>query len=441
MFRLLRDETGDRRRIVVTGVGVVSSAGRTTASFWDALTRSAGAGAAQGTGSDEFSQRNSGVADFSGRIDDFCELPAAMRKAIHKALKLMNRETQMGVAAGQQALRDSGVQQHHAPERIGICFGAENVSVMPEDFQAGVDACSDGAGGFDMDRWGTDGISQVAPLWLLKCLPNMAACHLAIINDLRGPGNTITQRDVAVNMAVAEACRAILDDDADVMVVGGTGTTLSTFNLMHARLEEDVVDGQDDGVCRPFDRRRRASVPGEGAGVIVLEELLAALRRGAPIYGEILAAASASCVGQDAAAGCRKALTSALRLVLQRADLPPEFIGHIHAHGLGTRKSDLAEAQAIAQVLGESSGRIPVVAAKSQLANAGAGAGALEVIASLLALKHGHLFPVRNFREPDPECPVRPVTGCDDAAGTSFLNLNMFGRGLASCMAVGTFRG
>ena len=132
------------------------------------------------------------------------------------------------------------------------------------------------------------------------------------------------------------------------------------------------------------------------------------------------------------------------RRVIVQADaadrLQPEDIGHIHAHGLGTRKSDLAEAQAISQVFGDAARRIPVVAAKSQLANAGAGAGALEVIASLLALNHGHLFPIRNFNELDPECPVRPVTRGDDAAGSSFLNLNMFGRGLASCVAVGAFR-
>lgn len=440
MFRLLRDEIGSRRRIVVTGIGMVSSGGRTAEAFWDALTRTSPLASASGSAPGEVCQRISGAADFSGRIDDFCELPPATRKAIHKALKLMNRETQMGVAAGQQALLDSGVQKHHAPDRIGICFGAENVSVMPEDFQAGVDACSNNVGTFDMDRWGTDGISQVAPLWLLKCLPNMPACHLAIINDLRGPGNTITQRDVAANMAVAEACRAIQENDADVMVVGGTGTTLSTFNLMHARLEEDVVDGREDGVCRPFDRRRLASVPGEGAGVIILEELRSALSRGVRIYGEILGASAASNIGHDGVAACGRALASALRLVLQRAQLQPENIGHIHAHGLGTRKSDLAEAQAISQVFGDAARRIPVVAAKSQLANAGAGAGALEVIASLLALNHGHLFPIRNFNELDPECPVRPVTRGDDAAGSSFLNLNMFGRGLASCVAVGAFR-
>lgn len=423
MARLRLNDAAMRPRIVVTGIGVVCRLGRTATKMWESLTTpQSSANAADGR------------ADFDGRIDQFCDLPAATRKAIQKSLKLMNRETQMGVAAGQQALQDSGLIGNHDPDRIGICFGAENFPVMPEDFQAGVEACSDEAG-FDCTRWGQDGIPEVAPLWILKCLPNMPACHLAILNDLRGPGNTITQRDVAANMAIAEACRIIQDGDADAMIVGATGTTLTASETQH-----NVLAPERD-LCRPFDRRRRGSVPGEGAGVIVLETEQSALRRGAMIYGEILGAASASCLGKDRAIACRNSLASAMRQTMQRAELVPASLGHIHAHGLGTIDSDFAEAQAICQVFGESASRIPVVAAKSQLANSGAGAGILELITSLLALRNGHLFPVLNFNESDPMCPVRPARNCDDAAGNSFLNLNMFGRGLASCVAAGAYCG
>jgi 3-oxoacyl-[acyl-carrier-protein] synthase II len=242
-------------------------------------------------------------------------------------------------------------------------------------------------------------------------------------------------------MAIAEACRIIKDGDADAMVVGATGTTLSSMDRRQTSPDDSVIDGLDDAVCRPFDRRRRVSVSGEGAGVIVLEEMHSALRRGATIYGEILGAASASCAGQDNAVACRTALANAMRQTLQRAELEPDRVGHIHAHGQGTVTSDIVEAQAICQVLGDCGSIIPVVAAKSQLANAGAGSGILELIASLLALRHGHLFPVLNYSEPDSACPVRPARNCDDAAGSSFLNLNIFGPGLASCVAAGTFCG
>ncbi len=441
MARLLLSDEFMHRRIIVTGIGVVSACGRTASTFWDALNSRTNSESSAGTAHHLHGKAPAGTADFSGRIDDFCELPAVTRKAIQKSLKLMNRETQMGVAAGQQALQNSGLLQDYSPERIGVCFGAENVAVLPEDFQAGIRACTDGSGEFEADRWGQDGIPEVAPLWLLKCLPNMPACHLAILNDLRGPGNTITQRDVSANMAIAEACRIIKDGDADAMLVGATGTTLTLPDRRPPGLDDAVLNVMDDAVCRPFDMRRRASVPGEGAGVIVLEEMHSALRRGAPVYGEILGAGAASCVGQDSAVASRTALSSAMRQTLQRAHLEPDSIGHIHAHGLGTVTSDIAEAQAICQVLGDFGRRIPLVAAKSQLANAGAGSGILELIASLLALRHGHLFPVLNYSEHDPACPVRPVRNCDEAAGSSFLNLNSFGRGLASCVAAGTFRG
>ena len=440
MTRLRLNDADVHRRILITGIGIVSTVGRTVAGLWESLTSLDDPESVDRNVAPCHNGMQQGVADFTGRIDDFCELPAVTRKAIQKSLKLMNRETQMGVAAGQQALQDSGLLLNHDPERIGVCFGAENFPVMAEDFRSGVQACSD-ASGFEPNRWGQDGIPEVAPLWLLKCLPNMPACHLAILNDLRGPGNTITQRDVSANMAIAEACRIIRDGTADAMVVGATGTTLSSFDRRPSGPDDSVSNGLHEAVCRPFDMRRRESVPGEGAGVIVLEEMHSALRRGASIYGEILGAGAASSMTQDNIVSGRTALVKAMRQTLQRADVTPDKIGHIHAHGLGTLMSDIAEAQAISQVLGDFAQTVPLVAAKSQLANAGAGSGMLEVITSLLALRHGHLFPVLNYSEADPACPVRPVRNCNDAAGSCFLNLNLFGRGLASCVAAGTFRG
>lgn len=412
-----------QKRIVVTGIGVISSAGLTADLFWDSLNTAS------------TSNAPSQQADFTGSINDFGELPAPKRKAIRKALKLMNRETQMGVAAGQQALAESGITDNYSPERIGVCFGADNVSIQPEDFVHGIQACSTPDGRFDPERWGAEGIDGIAPLWLLKCLPNMPACYLAILNDLRGPGNTITQRDVASNMCIAEACRSLRAGDTDAALVGAVGTTLATFNLMHARIEGDVTEA--NGICRPFDKNRTGSTPGEGAGAIVLEDLDAALHRGAPIYGEILGSGAAATVGSNRIDGCRQALGRAMKQALRGSRQTPNSVGHIHAHGLATRDSDIAEALAIQDVFGESTTETAVVAAKSHLSNAAAGAGMLELISSLLALKHGHLFPVKNFQEPDPECPIRPVTRADESAGTSFLNLNMFGRGLASCVAVG----
>ena len=129
-----------------------------------------------------------------------------------------------------------------------------------------------------------------------------------------------------------------------------------------------------------------------------------------------------------------------MRQVLNRTGQNPDSIGHIHAHGLGTWKSDIDEAQAIHEVFGEAGSHTPVVAARSHLAHTAAGAGALDLVSSLLAMQSGRLFPVLNYRVPDPACPVQPVvSGDDDPAGQSFLNLSILGRGLASCVAVGAY--
>ena len=434
----MSDRNNARTRIVITGLGAVCSVGRTTDQLWQSLTQKRSRHNTSGTDAQESGDTTTpGIADFAGKITDFGDLPDARRKFIRKSLKLMNRETQMGVAAGQQALSDSGAHEHYDPDQFGVCFGADNVSIMPDDFQRGIQACTSKDGSFEMNRWGAKGIDEVAPLWILKCLPNMPACHLAIINDLRGPSNTITQRDVSANLAIAAACRSIRAGDANAVLVGATGTTLTAFNHIHARMEDEVQE--IDSICRPFDRRRKGSAPGEGAGAIVLEELQSAIQRNAHIYGEVLGTASASFVGADGRANCKKALTVSIRHALNRAGRTAAEIGHIHAHGLGTWQSDAAEAQAISDVFGDQNAQIPVVAAKSHLANTAAAAGMLELITSLLALESGQLFPVLNYEFPDPACPVFPVVDCNTPAGQSFLNLNVFGRGLASCAAVGAY--
>jgi 3-oxoacyl-[acyl-carrier-protein] synthase II len=205
------------------------------------------------------------------------------------------------------------------------------------------------------------------------------------------------------------------------------------FNRLHAELEEELAHAAAP-LCRPFDKNRAGAAPGEGAGAVVLEEYHHALARGATVHGEILGYGAASIIGRDQVAACRCALERAMNQTLSQSRRSPDQIGHVHAHGLGTKPSDLAEAMAVRDVFGA---RIPVVAAKGRLSHAGAGAGALELIASLIGLERGHLFPTRNLKEQDPECPIHAVTSPQEPAGSSFLNVSLFGRGQASCVAVG----
>ncbi|MDQ7012199.1 MAG: beta-ketoacyl-[acyl-carrier-protein] synthase family protein [Mariprofundaceae bacterium] len=432
-------QDGYSRRIVVTGIGVISPIGYNKEQFWQCLVDGcSGVGRLEWEADNTMSSFVGGRAkDFQGQIGDFGVLDKMQKRSIGKALKLMNRETQMGVAAAGQALAESNLLTGETDrERVGVCFGAGNVSMLPEDFLAGIQACTDESAGYDFQRWGTDGLAEVAPLWLLKCLPNMPACYIAIFNDLRGPNNSITQREASANLALAEACNIISDGAADAMVVGGTGTTLQAFNLIHEWVDREIARGDSDPekMCRPFDLQRQGAVLAEGAAAFVLESLDQAARRGAPIYGEVIGAGSSCVLDLNRTPHIDEALAHAMQAALAQAGLPPECIGHVHAHGLGTRRSDINEAQALRRVFGRHTDHLPVVAAKSYMGNSGAGSGAIELAASLLALKHGRLFRILNCEQLDPQCPIVPVRSAEVEPGTSFINISVAPHGQASCV-------
>ncbi len=421
--QMLRVDTERARRIVITGLGIVCPLGQTPEDVWEAL--------------DHPPQvQPTGAALFRGKIDEFGELRPDVRKRLRKSLKLMNRETQLGVAAGQQAIRSSGWSSFD-PQRFGVCFGADNVSVMPGDFASAVRACSDDAGELQMDRWGEEGLLEVAPLWLLKCLPNMPACHLAIINDLQGPNNTLTQRDVAFGLALAEACRNIRSGVADAMLVGATGTTRNTFNLMHARLEREVANDAAERNAGQFVDSSRHPMPAEGAAALLIEDYDIARRRGAKIWGEILGYASAAFLGDDGAESCGLALSRAIQQTLHFAQLSKESIGHVHTCGLGSDNLNRAERLALEEIFGSSCRSLPKVSTKRRLGHTGAAAGAIEVITSLLSLNQGRLVS-GSVDEPSSRGAANEDTRTvDQPAGRSFLSLSLFGRGLGNCIAIG----
>ena len=278
----------------------------------------------------------------------------------------------------------------------------------------------------------------VTPLWLLNYLPNMPACHIAIYNDLRGPNNSLTQSEASANLAIGEAFHVIARGSADLMVTGATGTKVNPTRAVHTALQEEVARTGDDpaGVSRPFDQHRSGMVPGEGAGAVILEEWEAAKARNATIYGEVIGTGS-SCVASPRHIARRKqALENAMRAALKCAGIGPDDVSFIHAHGLSTRSGDSEEAQAILSVFGPRASQLPVVAAKGNFGNLGAGSGAVELASALLALHHGHLFPLFNYQTPDPSCPVSPVKSNDRESGDCFLSLNVNHRAQASCLIV-----
>ncbi|HEX3872492.1 MAG TPA: beta-ketoacyl-[acyl-carrier-protein] synthase family protein [Pirellulales bacterium] len=433
------------RRVVITGLGLITPLGNTPEEFWDALVHGRSGIAPLSTMPVLPIASFGGEArGFTGDIAGFGPLEADKKKAIRKGLKVMCRESQMGVAAAQRAIADAALTAAaFNPERTGVVFGSDYMLSQPEELASGIQACVNGDGRFDFTRWAGEGMTKMEPLWLLKYLPNMPASHLAIYNDFRGPSNSITHREAASNLAIGEAMHIIARGHADTMLAGATGTRLHPMKAVHAAQTEELAlrDGlAPEQAARPFDLHRSGAVLGEGAGAIVLEELDSAQKRGARIYGEVVGAGSSTVADRQRVAHRDQALAGAMRSTLRDAHAQAKDVGHIQAHGLGTRSCDADEWRAISAVFGPAASDVPVTAAKSYFGNLGAASGTVELIAGVMALAHGRLFPILNYQTPDPECPVRAVRSVDTSSGESFLNLSVTPQGQASCVMVRRWR-
>ncbi|MCA9267368.1 MAG: beta-ketoacyl-[acyl-carrier-protein] synthase family protein [Planctomycetales bacterium] len=433
-----------KRRVVITGIGVISPLGNSVESLWNALASgTSGVRPLASVPRERVPVDGAGECwDFTtGDIGAFGPLDKAKQRNIKKNLKVACREIQMGVAVAQLAMHQAGLAEGvYDPDRTGVVYGSDYMMTVPEEFNDSVRECLDAEGQFDFERWGEAGIKKVDPLWLLKFLPNMPASHIAIYNDMRGPNNSITIREASANLALAEAACTIERGHADIIIAGSTGTRVHPLRTLHMALQEQLATGDDPAkLSRPFDKNRNGLVIGEGAAALVLEELSSAQRRGVKIYGEIVGFGSSSVVANKTVARCGQALANSMRMALRTSGKGPDDIGHVHAHGLGTPKCDAEEAQAINDVFRERSTPVPVTAAKSYFGNLGAGAGAIELIASLEAIARGQLFPVLNYETPDPQCDIAVARSLDTPPGTSVLSGNVTPQGQASAILAQAF--
>ena len=388
------------RDIVITGVGVVSPIGIGSDAFWSSLA----AGTSGIRPIDLFD--SSGLrTPFGGQIPDF-DPKVYVRP--RKSLKVMSRDIQLGFAAADLALTDASLAPGGVePERFGVVFGADMIYADIEDLELTYRRAFQG-GRFDFGMWSEAIQEETHPLWLLKHLPNMTASHIAIAHDARGPNNSIVLGDVSSLLAIGEAASIIRRGWADVMLTGGTGCRLHPTALV-ARGEAVLTRSFDDyrQVCRPFDRDRDGMLDGEGAAVFVLESREHAERRGARIRGQLLSAASRCEPRAPQRPRTGSSLRLAIRAALGAAGLTPDQLGHVKAHGSGTPETDRIEAAAIAAECGT----VPVTAPKSFFGHLGAGAGAVELAASVLGLEAGLVPPTLNYDTPDPLCPVNVVHG------------------------------
>jgi len=432
------------RRVVITGLGVISPIGIGPDACWSAL--------AEGRGgverikafpvADLPNEVGAEVADFSPKTwpKKYALPDPEHQKTLKKSLKYMARDIQLAVAAAEMAFIDAGLARGGVdPTRIGVDLGAGLISSELDELAPAIRVASQPSGTFDYHAWGRESISQIEPIWLLKYLPNMLACHISILLDCQGPSNTITEAEAAANLAIGEGARIIARGRADVMITGGADSKIHPLSLIRMSLLDQMSQwhGEPSGACRPFDRRRSGWVPGEGAGILILEEREHALRRGAKIHGELLGFGS----GCDAApAGGLDpdgvGTEIAVRAALRDARIDPGAVGHINAHGAATLVSDLAEARAFNRVFGPG-GPVPVTGVKGFFGNIVSGSGAVELITSLLGVNRGFIPMTLNCDDPDPLCDLDLVRGAPrPTSNPVFLTTNLTRHGQAAALLI-----
>jgi 3-oxoacyl-[acyl-carrier-protein] synthase II len=390
------------RRVVVTGLGVIAPNGIGKKAFWSACTAGK-----SGVGEIRSFDASSHPVRIAAEVHDFDvtpHVPASQRKSI----KIMSRAMKFAVGAADLAIRDSGLElDREDPERIGVVMGTGLVPMdLPEVVPSLINSC-DEDGHFQTARLGRQGGAALVPLWILKHLPNMVAAHISMALNAQGPNSTITTACVAGTQAVGEAFRLIGRGDADIMLAGGADSRIDPLLLLAYTSLGALSRGNRPPaqVSRPFDGERDGFVLGEGAGVLVLEELERARKRNALIYAEVLGLGSsfdayAVTKPDPTARGAARAIQWALR----EARVDPQDVDYVNAHGTSTRLNDLMETQAVKQVFGENARSLPLSSIKSMIGHLIGAAGAVEAVALALSLHERVLPPTINQTHPDPEC-------------------------------------
>lgn len=389
------------REVVVTGIGIVSPIGIGNEAFWNALDQGQSGvdWLPEYVGLDLPYRYGGSVKNFDGK--DYVQP--------RKTLKVMSREIQQAYGAAVLAMQDSKLAKGSVePERMGVVLGSQLLDADLDDMREVYRHCQlDGK--FCEEMWGEHAMKDLFPLWMLKYLPNMAACHIGIANDARGPNNTIVQGGISSLAALIEASYVIQRGHADVMLTGGSGS-LTTISRLPFRGWEQVSKwrGEPGGAIRPFDAERDGTIFGEGSAIVVLESREHAERRGANILARVLGFASRF---EPAPAGGEPrrgiAVKNSIETALKAAGLTPADIGHVNANGLGLPIDDQVEAQGIHAAVGD----VPVTAPKSYFGDLGGGSGAVELAASLLAINKGLVPRTLNYSKPDPSCPINVVHG------------------------------
>ena len=341
---------------------------------------------------------------------------------MRKTTKLMSRDIELAVVAANEAFKDAGLKTKAFdeqnvtinPERTAIILGAGLISCdLVELAPAVAKSITDGK--FDIKKWGSQGIEQLTPLWLLKYLPNMLACHVGIIHDIQGPSNSITCAEAAGHLAIGEAMQIIVRGDADIAIGGGGEAKVNAIvHLRQCLLKRATSDYNDNptGACRPFDADAKGSVFGEAAGCVIMESPENAKKRGAKIYAQIAGFGQSCSINPkyESLEPDGKGVQYAIETALDEAKIKPDQLDLIIPHGTGILSDDIAEATGICKALGSAADKIPVFPTKSMTSNTGAAAGAVDVIAACCAIKDGIIPAAKNCDKKNKDCKLNIVS-------------------------------
>ncbi|GMV97446.1 MAG: 3-oxoacyl-[acyl-carrier-protein] synthase 2 [Phycisphaerae bacterium] len=412
----------DSRRVVITGLGLVTPIGIGAEAVWNALL-----------------EKKSGVqritafdpSDFQSHVGGqiaALNTANAIPKPYRKSLRVMARDIEIAVVAAYEAVKDAGLrtrcliergecpgEPNLDPTRFGANIGAGLICADLNELAGALATATDEAGDFDIRKWGSEGMNNLTPLWLLKFLPNMLSCHVTIVHDAQAPSNTITCAEASSHLAIGEAFRTIARGSADICICGGAESKLNPMGLLRQQLLGRLCTTHNDdpaGACRPFDAARDGTVISEGGGLIILEEYEHAKRRGARIYCEVAGfGASTNAHSWTEPHPQGRGIGLAVRKAIEDAGLSPADIDLIGTFGCGTVAHDLSEARGLRAALGERAAKVPALAIKGSLGNNGAGSGAIDLAVAAMCLRSNTVPPAVNLERMDAECGLNVVKG------------------------------
>jgi 3-oxoacyl-[acyl-carrier-protein] synthase II len=400
------------RRVVVTGLGTVNPLGKDVESFW-AAARAGKSGVGEIT---QFDASHLKVR-IAAEVPDFDPEEYIERKEARR----LDRYDQFFWASTHQALEDAGLSYEEddpAAERAGVVVGSGIGGML--SFQNGID---------DLRQKGPE---RVSPLAITQIISNMAAGLVSIRYNLFGPNTCVVTACAASANAIGDAAEIIKRDIADVMVAGGAEAPVCEFAVAGFSQARALSTNNDDpqGASRPFDANRDGFIMGEGATTLILEEREHALARGAKIYGEIVGYGMSSdgyhiTLPRPGGGGAARSMQYAL----DDAGIAATEVDYINAHGTSTKANDATETAAIKTVFGDAASDVPISSTKSMTGHLLGGAGALESIVCLLAIRDGIVPPTINYETPDPECDLDYVPNVARAHEVRTAMTNSFGFG------------